>query len=207
MNKQFTLSIVCLALFVLIGVTVSFTNWNLDWAVNSLAPSLRTDCLTSLAKWIDLLFDTKMMIVWSLLLCAFLWARRSRNDSLFFISVMTINAALLFVIKIIVARPRPINSLIIANDYAFPSGHTASAVVFFSLLAYLLLKKQKSFFMKWLIIKLCAIMAFVIALSRLYLNVHWFTDVLGGLLLGGSIILLSLSLRKSSISLLKKKNI
>jgi len=206
MKKLSIFGIISLVLFITIGLIVSFSSWNADWVVNSFFSSFRTDCLTSLAQWIDVLFDTKMMVLWSLILSAILWIRRSRKDSLFFISVMALDAALLFIIKIIVARPRPFNSLIFANDYAFPSGHTTSAVVFFSLLAYLLLKKQKSTFVEALIISLCAIMAFVIGISRLYLNVHWFTDVLGGLFLGGAIVLLSLSLHKSSISLLNKKN-
>lgn len=74
---------------------------------------------------------------------------------------------------------------------SFPSSHTLIAVVLFGVMAvwfaYLLPRSVK----KYVIIALLGAAAFVSALARLMVGVHWLTDVLGGMLLGGVIVSLS----------------
>lgn len=74
---------------------------------------------------------------------------------------------------------------------SFPSSHTLISVVLFGVmavwLAYLLPRSVK----KYVIIALLGAAVFISALARLMMGVHWFTDVLGGMLLGAMIVSLS----------------
>ena len=86
-------------------------------------------------------------------------------------------------IKNIVARVRPYDqaaniTLLIdkLKDYSFPSGHTMAAFEFFTVLCMMPIKKRYKI--------LAGIVAFTMAFSRLYLQVHFPSDVLGGMLLG-----------------------
>lgn len=90
-----------------------------------------------------------------------------------------------FGIKYLVSRPRPIEALIkIPSSYSFPSGHTITASVFYLILCYLLtIKLSKT--VKLLSSILAILFVLCIGISRIYLKVHFFSDVLGGLFIGG----------------------
>ena len=79
--------------------------------------------------------------------------------------------------KILVARPRPLGGLEILDSYAMPSGHAATAVIFFGLTATAALKLGNSA-LRWLAILGCGLAIVLIGFSRVYLGVHYPTDVL-----------------------------
>ncbi len=81
--------------------------------------------------------------------------------------------------------PRPLNALqLIANSPSFPSGHSSTAAAFFVVIIYLLAPKIHSWVKRELMIVLCVLTVILIGLSRLVLNVHWASDVIGGWALG-----------------------
>ena len=84
-------------------------------------------------------------------------------------------------LKILIREPRPLGGLIVENSFSFPSGHAYSAVTFYGLLTYLLYKKTKN----KLILIPGIIFIGLIAYSRIYLGVHYWHDVIAGLILGG----------------------
>ena len=89
------------------------------------------------------------------------------------------------VFKNVIMRNRPIISLIEKpKGYSFPSGHTMCSVAFYGFIVYLLLKNVKNYFLKWLIVFIFSMLVIFIGISRIYLNVHYFTDVIAGLILG-----------------------
>lgn len=89
-----------------------------------------------------------------------------------------------FITKLLVARPRPIDALIkIPSSYSFPSGHTLTSIVFYITLCYLLSSKVKGIF-RPILLFVVVLLITCIGLSRVYLGVHFFSDVMGGLLLG-----------------------
>ncbi len=119
------------------------------------------------------------------------WNINKKNGFVIFMSLMS-SLSVTGIAKAIVRFPRPwhlIQDLDVirihtATGYSFPSGHTTSASSTFTGIAM-------AFKKRWLSI-VCALIIILVGLSRLYLCVHWPTDVIGGLVIGcGTTFLLS----------------
>jgi membrane-associated phospholipid phosphatase len=121
-------------------------------------------------------------------MASLLLGRRHARLALFLLGVAFTTAVASTLTKWLVGRPRP--NLV---AYGFPSGHVFGAVVFFGMLIYLLWALDVS--RRWRAIGGAAsVMAIgLIALSRLYVNAHWVTDVLGGLVGGASLLLFAVT--------------
>lgn len=84
-------------------------------------------------------------------------------------------------LKFLLMRPRPdIFHLIDVNGYSFPSGHSMVSLAFYGYFIYLTYVHMKNKKMKWSIIIALSILIFLIGCSRIYLGVHFATDVMGG---------------------------
>lgn len=94
----------------------------------------------------------------------------------------------LVITKNIVCRVRPrLEDFAIIDQYSFPSGHTLTAFVGYFFLAYILsLKSDKKTKIAYYVI--ASILVMTVAFTRLYLNVHYFTDILGSILFGTLIL-------------------
>ena len=109
------------------------------------------------------------------------------------------------IIKVLAAQPRPfaynphVLKLVEATGNGFPSGHTQQAVVVW---VYLAARLQKTW--GWII---AAVLMLLIPVSRIYLGVHFPTDLLGGYLLGGLLVLLYLKLEPTVEKWLFQKGI
>ncbi len=104
--------------------------------------------------------------------------------------IVLINQGLKFMIQ----RPRPIqNSLIIENGFSFPSGHSMVSMAFYGDIIYLIYKNVKNNYLKWFSIGFLSLIIILIGLSRIYLGVHYASDVLAGFLI--SVAYLSIKCR------------
>ncbi len=83
-------------------------------------------------------------------------------------------------IKEIIERTRPLNSFVFESDYSFPSVHALMATVFFTLIIYIFISKIKSLVVRELSIVLSVLLIALISISRLYLGVHWLSDIIAG---------------------------
>ena len=91
------------------------------------------------------------------------------------------------VVKLLVHRPRPVEALIVVpTTYAFPSGHAAAASALLLTLALLATGAERRAGPRRLLIGAALFLAVLVAWSRIYLGVHYFSDVVGGLLLGSA---------------------
>lgn len=96
---------------------------------------------------------------------------------------LVIATLLNFTIKNIIRRPRPnVNRLIDVSGYSFPSGHSMVSLSFYGFLIYLIIKNIKSKKLKVLLTTIISLLIISIGFSRIYLGVHYTTDVLGGFL-------------------------
>ena len=92
------------------------------------------------------------------------------------------------VIKILIARERPdILRMIEMHDYSFPSGHSMNNMAYYSMILLLTWKYIKNIKWKWLLSIVCIVMPLSIGISRIYLGVHYATDVVVGWILGFAI--------------------
>ena len=91
------------------------------------------------------------------------------------------------IVKLLVHRPRPLQALIvIPPSYSFPSGHAAAASALFLTLALLATGAERRAGPRRFLIGAALFLAVLVAWSRVYLGVHYFSDVVGGLLLGSA---------------------
>ena len=124
-------------------------------------------------------YHIPIIIIVCMLLCF-------KNKIYFYIiaSSYTFAGIISFVAKGLVLRPRPLEAVIsIPSSYSFPSGHTLTSIVLYTTLCYMctLYKTKKE---KIICFTLVNILIFLIGFSRVYLGVHFFSDVIGGLILG-----------------------
>jgi membrane-associated phospholipid phosphatase len=104
-------------------------------------------------------------------------------------------ALLVTTVKLLIARPRPTvgDVVAVASGFSFPSGHSAQAVACYGALAWLiahLTVTRRSTIAAW---AGAALVALAIGFSRLYLGVHWLSDVVGGFVLGAAWLSVTLS--------------
>ena len=100
---------------------------------------------------------------------------------------------LMFLLKLIFQRDRPITPLLkAAQGYSFPSGHALMSITFYGLLIFLVWVNVKNNWIKWILTILLALLIIFIGVSRVYLRVHYSSDVLAGFCVGLMWLLLSL---------------
>ena len=99
--------------------------------------------------------------------------------------LLVLNTIVIFVInqllKLIFARPRPEGfRLIEQGGFSFPSGHSMVSMAFYGLIIYFIYKNVNNKYLKWTLISILACLIILIGLSRIYLGVHYASDVIGG---------------------------
>lgn len=109
-----------------------------------------------------------------------------------FIATLAIGQSLSLLFKYLLTRSRPnsLHALIDQGGHSFPSGHALGAVIFYGMLAYFAITLLKRHW-QHIVITLSGILLIgLIGVSRLYLGVHWFSDVIAGWTLGGTLLIL-----------------
>ncbi|HHH53810.1 MAG TPA: phosphatase PAP2 family protein [Bacteroidetes bacterium] len=118
------------------------------------------------------------------ILFVYLWYKKQHYRAILLGFSLASGLASFELIKLIIRRARPENALIHVAEYSFPSGHSTMAIIFFSMLIFTLKDGIKNRILKSIFIAFNIILFLTIAFSRVYLDVHWLSDVLGGLSLG-----------------------
>jgi membrane-associated phospholipid phosphatase len=119
-----------------------------------------------------------------LILAVYLFYRNYRKYSVLLLAAMGGDALIVSITKTLIQSPRPLNGLVYDAGFSFPSGHVTASIVFSGLLAYFAWQHWKSLKAKTVSGSLVITVTSIVAFDRIYLNVHWFSDVLGGLFFG-----------------------
>lgn len=155
-----------------------------DMWVNTLLYNARNTTALKIFSWITFLGESTTIIAFTLITFILLWLTHKKWQSIVLWVVVAGSAGSTFIAKLIFDRPRPLNAAILETSGSFPSGHATIAVAFYGFLAYLLLKNTKSLLLRILIISAAFVLIVAIGFSRLYLGVHYPSDILAGYLVG-----------------------
>jgi membrane-associated phospholipid phosphatase len=155
---------------------------NFDDSITAYVLSFRDSSLTSFFQFATNLGDRIAYTAITVLLGSFLWFRfRNWKFTAQIVSVLLLATLSNIAIKHIIKRSRPsIEHLVSVNTLSFPSGHSMSAMAFYGFLVYLSLQAKMN---RWIKVMLCVVLitlTFSIGLSRIYLGVHFPSDVAAG---------------------------
>ena len=163
----------------------------LDLAVQKAFFSLRSQILNPIVILITHLSDTVTIIAF----CAILLVMPNRKQYGVPLSLAALGGLAFYKpMKHIFLRARPDTALhmVTQGGYSFPSGHSVTSAIFYGLLIYLLNRHCKNEKLKKILGAVCGFLALAIGPSRIYVGVHWPTDVLAGWCIGGAVLLVSI---------------
>ncbi len=110
---------------------------------------------------------------------------RDKKISISMIICLVVGIIINNIFKVIFARVRPdINPLVVENSYSFPSGHSMMSMIFYGYLIYLIYNNLENKKIKFMLIFVLSVLILCIGFTRIYLGVHYVSDVIGGFLLG-----------------------
>ena len=107
-----------------------------------------------------------------------------------------IGQAVLNILKVVFQRPRPETEMYVFS-YSFPSGHVFSATVIYGFCIYLAFRSFNSASARWVVSALLTLLILLIGFSRVYLGVHWLSDILAGFVTGFAWLLLCIFFAKT----------
>lgn len=197
--KKFNIFIVvlCLILFSVICYGVlSYDSLVIDTKVYSfISDNIMNDGITSVLKVITELGGVAFIVLAGVLI--FMFCKKIRWFVTFdLVGVTLINQA----IKHIIRRPRPnVLRLVEEDGYSFPSGHSMVSMAFYGIIIYLVYKNVTNKYLKWTLIILLSLLILSIGFSRIYVGVHYFTDVVGGFLLGLAYLIIYINIYNKKV--------
>jgi len=166
----------------------------LDVSFLHLMEQIRVPFLTTFFKSVTYLGEWTVVLPIALLVSAVLILKRKKKQDaiLAFISLGGLGSA--FLLKNFIHRARPLDGLLNETSFSFPSAHAMISVVFYGFIIYLLLPKIKNRKIKAMKILIASFLVLFIGFSRLYLGVHYLSDVLAGYIIGAIWLLIGVFL-------------
>lgn len=192
-NKKILIPLGVLSLLFVILTILVCTNTiePLDNATSSFIISIRSPELTNTMNIITNISGSYALIVFTTL---FIIMIKKKKYPL----AITINLIAVFITsqlaKAIVERDRPLDMLVSAPGYSYPSGHSMVGLAYFSFLSYLVIKYIPNKIVKIILPIVFTITILLVGFSRIYLGVHYLSDVLAGFLLGAIYLIIFINI-------------
>lgn len=178
--KKYLKWIICilsLILFLVLAyLVITKKDLRIDSIVYNFISQFINDNLTKIVKFITFLGSATIVILVTLVALITL---KNKKIGLFMGIDLIVITLFQYLLKALIGRTRPVGiNLVNESSLSFPSGHSLTAMAFYGYIIYLIYKSNLKY--KKLYIILLGILILLIGLSRIYLGVHYTTDVLGG---------------------------
>lgn len=165
---------------------------SLDNSIYNTIISSKSDAMTMFMTIITMMCDTEFIIVATLLLVLLI---KNKKMGGMIASNVVLCSVINTIIKHIFLRPRPVGiKLIEQGGYSFPSGHSMMAVAFYGLLIYIIWNTKWRNVWKIFTTTLLVILILLIGISRIYVGVHFASDVIAGLSISLSYLIIFIEL-------------
>lgn len=168
---------------ILLNITNSIAPGGLDNTAHNLMQSLRTPWMDSLMVGITMLGDTLVYTSLSLVILVWLLWKRNMPATIHWVAAIAFGGIMTRILKVSLQIPRPNDLATGATSFSFPSAHTTMSMVVYGFLAVLVARELGPRGRRIIYVG-SSLLIISIAFSRLYLGVHWVTDIVGGLTLG-----------------------
>ncbi|MFH1049199.1 MAG: phosphatase PAP2 family protein [Patescibacteria group bacterium] len=146
--------------------------------------------MNSIMIFITYLGNWQMIVGLGIAAFVILWVQRKKREAILFTTAIVSGEIIKELLKLLFHKERPDASLALIQEsgYAFPSGHAFMAVIFYGMICYFIYQICKNKWQKIILLIITAVLVFLIGYSRIYLGVHWISDVLAGWFIGGAIL-------------------
>lgn len=177
-----------LTLAVMLNKTVTFDEW-----IFKTLHEITEGKFLDFFKLFTELGSTKGIAITSIIVLVLLFKKGGINNFINVASIAIINKTS----KIIIRRERPEWKLIEHGGYSYPSGHSMATFCLYGYLIFLANKYIKNKYLKYTIYIICGLIILLIGMSRIYLGVHYASDVIGGYLITLAFLLIVTSIEKN----------
>src|SRR5215218_9468922 len=175
-----------LAFAYLIRKVIVLQQTSFDKTVFSFLDNFISDRNNNVMLFFTFLGTHTFLVPANLILIAYsLFIKKHKWYSIKIPAIALSSLGLMFGLKHLFGRPRPdVPLLFEAEGLSFPSGHALFSITFYGLLLYFIYKAVWHTGLKWTLIVLLSILVLIIGFSRVYLRVHYATDVIAGFCVG-----------------------
>ncbi|MBS3956703.1 MAG: phosphatase PAP2 family protein [Clostridiales bacterium] len=162
-----------------------------DQRISAAVRDVQVPGLIAFAELLTTLGDVVVMVLLTVVGVLLLLLKRWRAEAVLLAVTMAVGMAAGTVLKEVVERARPgieIARIPVPECYSFPSGHALAAILFFGVIAFVVFVRAERVSVKFGGIIACTLLAVGVALSRVYLGVHYLGDIVASWLLGSAFL-------------------
>jgi len=187
LRKNFLLLVVLVVSFLLLAISIINKNGfiiMLDQNVASFVANIRFPALDTIMIFITNLGEMYEDLVLLVIFAIFLLIKHKKHRFYALMIATSLGIASAEVIKISVGRARPLSDLISETGYSFPSIHATISTIFLLSIVFLMVPLIQNIILKRIAFITTLVIFPLIALSRIYLSVHFTSDIIAGIVLG-----------------------
>lgn len=192
-NNYYLAASICLVAFVILGYTVKFYPDMIQGFDNQVQSAIRTPLSsgkTLFFKSMTFLGNSTTLIALVCVSSIFFLFKKYYSELCWLVGTTAVGGAVNYLIKFVYQRPRPqLEHLVEANHYSFPSGHAMASLIFYGSLIVIVHLVATRSWLKTSVSLVLGLLILLIGVSRVYVGVHYPTDILGGFLLGAALLL------------------
>lgn len=155
----------------------------LNLTVHNLVQELRTDSVDAVMLWVTQFGSLWFLLPFTVIALVALLAARDIATAIYLAALMGFAQLTVLVLKNLTRVPRPADLVHGLQQYSFPSGHALMSTVFFGFLAVVFAARLPDRW-RWLPYSFATAIVSLVTFSRLYLGVHWLSDLVAGIAIG-----------------------